>query len=130
MSAGGLVLNSTYPYLSGTNGVTGTCKSTLITAANKKVTVTAVNSIAASSESAMAAYVQNTGPLIIYVNAANWNSYVGGIMTTASCGGNTINDLDHAVQAVGIYIDSTNAAKSYWKVRVVNFLSLLFLPTD
>ena len=53
----------------------------------------------------MASYVQSTGPLSVCVDANNWNSYTGGIMSV--CG----TSVDHCVQAVGV------DASSYWKVR-------------
>jgi C1A family cysteine protease len=53
----------------------------------------------------MGSYVQKSGPLSICIDASNWNSYTGGILST--CG----KSVNHAVQAVGV--DTT----SYWKVR-------------
>ena len=53
-----------------------------------------------------APYVGNTGPLSIVVDASQWSSYTGGILST--CG----TSLDHAVQVVGIDTDEGS-----WKVR-------------
>jgi len=62
----------------------------------------------------LAEYVANNGPASICVNAANWDYYVGGVMTGAACGGNAAYDIDHCVQLVGY----NNKAKSpYWIVR-------------
>ena len=58
-------------------------------------------------ESSMASYVQSTGPLSIVVDASSWSDYTGGIMSV--CG----QDIDHAVQAVGV--DASSGG--YWKVR-------------
>lgn len=65
-----------------------------------------------SKEKAMASYVNSTGPLSICVDAQNWDSYVGGVMST--CG----QKVDHCVQIVGI--DTTGLGilhPPYWKVR-------------
>ena len=53
----------------------------------------------------MASYMQTTGPLSVCVDANNWNSYTGGILSV--CG----TSVDHCVQAVGV------DTSSYWKVR-------------
>jgi C1A family cysteine protease len=53
----------------------------------------------------MSNYVLSTGPLSVCVDAARWNSYRGGIVT--SCG----NRVDHCVQAVGV------DTSSHWIVR-------------
>lgn len=99
--AGGLETNADYPYTS-YQGTTGTCKAT---ASKYVVTVNSYTTI--KGESAMASYVQATGPLSVCVDASKWNSYRGGIVT--SCG----NRVDHCVQAVGV--DASTGG--YWKVR-------------
>jgi C1A family cysteine protease len=100
-SAGGIETDANYPYTS-YNGVTGTCKAT---ASKYVLTVTSYSTL--SSESSMASYVQTKGPLSICIDANNWNSYTGGIMSV--CG----NSVDHCVQAVGV--DASTGG--YWKVR-------------
>jgi C1A family cysteine protease len=98
--AGGMVTEANYPYTS-YKGVTGTCKVDLSQA------VIGVSSFyTLTSESAMASYVQSTGPLSVCVDANNWNSYTSGIMSV--CG----QSVDHCVQAVGV-----DVAGGYWKVR-------------
>jgi cysteine peptidase B len=101
----GMELDFYYPYTSGEAGVTGDC-----TADPSKYVVrtTSYTTISNSSEgeAVMANYVQNTGPLSICVDASEWASYTGGIMSV--CG----DDVDHCVQAVGI-----NMGEGYWKVR-------------
>ena len=57
-------------------------------------------------------YVNSTGPLSICVDAEDWNSYRGGVLT--GCG----MSIDHCVQIVGI--DTTGAGvvhPPYWKAR-------------
>jgi len=98
--AGGLALESTYPYTS-YQGVTGSCK----TGAPPVVTVNSYTTI--SGETNMANYVLATGPLSVCLDASSWNSYTGGIMSV--CG----DDVDHCVQAVGV----NTATGGWWKIR-------------
>ena len=102
----GLVLDSDYPYTSGQRGVTGDCDIPSGAAAQVKTTSYTNVANSASDESTMAAYVSSTGPLSIVVDASEWSSYTGGILST--CG----QSLDHAVQVVGIDTDEGS-----WKVR-------------
>jgi C1A family cysteine protease len=99
---GGLESNSDYPYTS-SSGVTGTCHSD---ASKYKIDVTKYTTI--NGETNMANYMLATGPLSVCLDANNWNSYKGGIMT--QCG----KQVDHCVQAVGV---DTSATNGYWKVR-------------
>ena len=99
--AGGIETDASYPYTS-YQGVTGQCHSS---ASQFKIGVDSYTTL--SGESSMATYVQSTGPLSVCLDAATWNSYKGGIMT--SCG----NRVDHCVQAVGVDASSSG----YWKVR-------------
>jgi len=99
--AGGIETEANYPYTS-YQGVTGTCHSDA-----SKFVVKVSKYTTVSGEANMASYVQKTGPLSVCVDANNWNSYKGGIMT--SCG----QSVDHCVQAVGVDASSSG----YWKVR-------------
>ncbi len=96
-----IVQNSDYPYTS-YNGATGNCK---VDTSKGVVKVSTYKTL--SGESAMASYVQSTGPLSVCLDASSWNSYTGGIMSV--CG----QSVDHCVQAVGVDATSTG----YWKVR-------------
>lgn len=98
---GGLETDSDYPYTS-YYGVTGTCKSS-----SSKYVVTVNSYTTVRGESAMASYVQSTGPLSVCLDANNFNSYTGGIMSV--CG----KSVDHCVQAVGV----DTGVNGYWKVR-------------
>jgi C1A family cysteine protease len=102
--AGGIVLESSYPYTS-YYGTTGICKVNL-----SEVVVNINGYTTISGEDNMAAYVQTTGPLSVCLDASTWNSYTGGIMSV--CG----NSVDHCVQAVGVYAVSASNG-GYWKVR-------------
>jgi len=97
---GGLETESDYPYTS-YQGITGSCHD----GGDYKVGITGYKTL--KGESAMASYVQSTGPLSVCLDASSWNSYHGGIMT--NCG----NRVDHCVQAVGV----DTGANGYWKVR-------------
>jgi C1A family cysteine protease len=98
---GGLETEADYPYTS-YQGTTGNCK-----ADKSKAVVTVTGYKTITSESAMASYVQSTGPLSVCLDAATWNLYTGGIVT--QCG----KRVDHCVQAVGV----DASVGGYWKVR-------------
>lgn len=100
-STGGLETNSDYPYTS-YQGVTGSCHSQ---SSLYKIGVSKYTTI--NGETNMANYMLSTGPLSVCLDANNWNSYKGGIMT--QCG----KQVDHCVQAVGV----DTGANGYWKVR-------------
>ena len=85
--------------------MTGTCSADSSKFVVKTTSYTNVASSAAE-ESVMGSYVAGTGPLSIVVDASEWSTYTGGILS--SCG----TSLDHAVQAVGIDTDEGS-----WKVR-------------
>lgn len=53
-------------------------------------------------------------PVSICLNAANWDDYVGGVLSFDACGGIEYDDLDHCVSLVG-YNNDTDAP--YWLVR-------------
>jgi C1A family cysteine protease len=100
--AGGIETEANYPYTS-YQGTTGTCSAT-----SSKFVISVKGFTTISSESEMASYVQSTGPLSICIDANNWNSYTGGILSV--CG----TSVDHCVQAVGVDASTTGG---YWKVR-------------
>jgi hypothetical protein len=58
--------------------------------------------------------VASVAPASICVNAANWNDYVSGVMTTEACGGYAYDDLDHCVQLTGFDL---TGARPYYIVR-------------
>jgi len=101
-SAGGMELESDYPYTSG-SGSTGTCKfvSSKVVAGTKLNSYTSI----AKSEAQLQAALNN-GPASVCVAADAFQTYRGGILK--SCPGS----IDHCVQAVGY--DSGN---NYWIVR-------------
>jgi C1A family cysteine protease len=115
--AGGMATESDYPYTSGT-GNTGTCKSPLPSLAGGTVsswayTQSACQGFSACTEDsdAMASALQTYGGISIAIDASQWSSYTGGIMTSASCSSSP-RKMDHAVQVVGYDMD-----QGYWLVR-------------
>ncbi len=62
----------------------------------------------------LAASLAEAGPASICVNAGVWDSYTGGVLTSAACGAYGYDDLDHCVQLVGF---NARAKKPYWIVR-------------
>jgi len=107
-SVGGIEKDTDYPYTS-YYGTSFICKANAAKFAVKLDSWAQIDGSDTSAiESAMASYVQSTGPLSICVDAENWSDYVSGIVTV--CG----TDVDHAVQAVGV---DTSSSGGYWKVR-------------
>jgi len=53
-------------------------------------------------------------PVSICVNAASWNDYTGGVLTSAACGDMGASYQDHCVMATGF---NSTAATPYWIVR-------------
>jgi len=100
--AGGIETDAAYPYTSYL-GVTGECH---VEKSQEVVTVNSYTTV--SGETDMANYVLSTGPLSVCLDANNWSTYTGGVMTV--CG----NQVDHCVQAVGVDTSSTGG---YWIVR-------------
>ena len=100
--AGGIETDAAYPYTSYL-GVTGECH---VEKSQEVVTVNSFTTV--SGETDMANYVLSTGPLSVCLDANNWSTYTGGIMTV--CG----QQVDHCVQAVGVDTSSTGG---YWIVR-------------
>ena len=69
----------------------------------------------------LATYLADKGTAAICVNAENWNSYTGGVMSSTQCGGNGYDDLDHCVQLIGYNNDASSNyggyGTPYWIVR-------------
>jgi hypothetical protein len=104
ITAGGLESESAYPY----TAEDGTCQ------ADKSKFVTTLTgwkyACKGNNETEMVNNVAQYGPLSICVDAASWQNYQGGIITS-DCG----NSLDHCVELVGYATDSSNT--QYWIVR-------------
>merc|ERR1711904_702195 len=61
--------------------------------------------------SKLAAALEET-PVSVCVNAASWNDYTGGVMSSAQCGSMAADYQDHCVMATGF-----NSTGGYWIVR-------------
>jgi len=99
VSAGGIELDSSYPYTSGIHGVTGKCS---VNSGLFAQSITGYKMVA-TGESNLATAL-NSGPPAICLAADAFQTYTGGILT--SCPGS----VDHCVQAVGY-------TPTYWIVR-------------
>jgi C1A family cysteine protease len=97
--AGGIQAESTYPYVSGTTGQTGSCKADPSKFVAKITGYKAVSPGESNLEAAL-----NTGPPTVCLAATAFQTYTGGILTQCD------NQVDHCVQAVGY-------TSSYWIVR-------------
>jgi C1A family cysteine protease len=109
----GLETDADYPYSSGTRGATKACIADLSEAEVKTVDLSIrerevgfTNVGVNRDEATIAAYVTTTGPLTMIVDASEWSSYTGGVVSSCS------KNLNHAVQVVGV-----NEEEGYWKVR-------------
>lgn len=118
-SAGGLATEADYPYTSGRAGITGTCQDFTVsggTVSSYAFGVPQCTSLFSSCDEdsdAVASALQSYGPAAIAVDASEWSSYTGGVMTTSSCS-SLSRKMDHAVQLVGYNAD---ASTPYWIVR-------------
>ncbi len=99
VTAGGIELESSYPYVSGQTGITGICKSNSALFVAKITGYTAVTPGEANLAAAL-----NNGPPTVCLAATAFQTYTGGILTQCD------NNVDHCVQAVGY-------TSSYWIVR-------------
>jgi len=75
--------------------------------------IAAFNYVGKSNETAMAAYVGQTAPLSICVDAESWQTYKSGLVGPKTCK----TQLDHCVQVVGYDMTKTDYKYNYWKVR-------------
>jgi C1A family cysteine protease len=98
----GIESEADYPYTS-SKGVTGVCQSD-----SSKFQVTVADYYTISYESNMGNHVLQVGPIAVCLDATNWNTYTGGVLTT--CG----KEINHCVQAVGI---DTKTDGGFWNVR-------------
>jgi len=100
--AGGLELESSYPYTSGRTGRTGTCTFDASKVVQK---ITGYKTLARTDAALVAGITQ--GPVSVCIAASNWNTYRGGILMTCPL------PVDHCVQAVG-FSDSSIVLRNQW----------------
>jgi len=92
VSAGGQDTESSYPYTAG-GGQSGTCN---FQSGSVAATESGPQDVSDGDESALQSFLQSSGPPSVCVDASEWASYTGGVMTSCGC------SIDHAVQATGI----------------------------
>lgn len=107
---GGITTEVQYPYVSGTSGASGSCKSGTYTNV-AGTAVTSYTDVATGDVNAlMSAVAQQPVSIAIEADQLVFQSYKSGVIT-ANCGQN----LDHGVLLVGYGTDSNNIP--YWKVK-------------
>jgi len=116
----GLTTEAAYPYTSGSDGDSGSCKgfsplSGTKPSSYKYATPECYSSCNNQDEGTLANTMAEVGPIGICVNAAKWQNYNGGIMSKRSCGSHRYNRLDHCVQAVAF--ESIDTGSGYWIVK-------------
>jgi len=106
---GGLPTDASYPYTAGA-GDSGTCKSPLPALAGGTISdwgygQTPCQGFTACKEDTdgLIAALKQYGPMSIAIDAAAWNSYTGGVMTSASCSSSP-RKMDHAGKLFQSYI--------------------------
>lgn len=99
VSSGGIQLESSYPYVSGTTGQTGVCKADSTKFVAKIKGYTAVAAGETNLEAAL-----NKGPPTVCLAATAFQTYTGGILSKCDT------NVDHCVQAIGY-------TSTYWIVR-------------
>jgi len=105
IGAGGLEPYADYPYTS-ENGETGSCQ---FNQADILAHISSYTTI--GSEQQAQSYLTSNGPLSVCVDAESWQYYNGGVITTESdCG----TSLDHCVMITGY---GTESGVNYWWVR-------------
>eukprot|EP01130_Rhizamoeba_saxonica_P019206 TRINITY_DN9864_c0_g1_i1.p1 TRINITY_DN9864_c0_g1~~TRINITY_DN9864_c0_g1_i1.p1 ORF type:complete len:332 (+),score=84.36 TRINITY_DN9864_c0_g1_i1:50-1045(+) len=106
INAGGIEADNSYPY----TAQDGTCKF------EKSKVVGKISgwkyATSRGDEATLKKNLLSHGPLSICVDAAYWQHYSSGVMTSWQCA--WINQLDHCVQLVGY---DTGASTPYWIVR-------------
>jgi len=110
IKAGGLELNSIYPYRSGGSGENGPCDFKKADVVASITTWHYITKSPQANETAMEVAIANIAPLSICVDAATWQNYGGGIIRS-NCG----QALDHCVMVTGY--NTSSAGVNYWIVR-------------
>lgn len=121
MEGVGVQTEASYPYTSGDSGSAGTCayNATAVAAKMKSfvyATPGCTDSCTSQNEEKLAEAIYNVGPASICVDASTWQSYVSGVLTSASGCQSAYSALDHCVQLIGYGVD-TASGTPYWTVR-------------
>jgi cathepsin L len=107
--AGGLSLDSEYPYWSGL-GIDIPCNQSLV---KPVASVDGYYRLDSNNALQLMTAIAQVGPIAISVAASgSFQMYGGGVLSDSGCGW----DIDHAVQAVGYGVDATSK-QGFWLVR-------------
>lgn len=106
VTAGGITTAASYPYVSGTTEVSGTC--TFNSSSQPLLPITGYVEVAEGEPSLMATL--NNGPPSICLAATVFQTYVSGVITTCDT------DVNHCIQAAGYGTDPTTGLP-YWLLR-------------
>lgn len=99
---------TTYPYTSGSFGITGSCK---YSAGTGTIYDQSQTDVAGNTTAIVNAIKQQVVSVAIEADTSYFQSYTSGVLTASTCGTN----IDHAVAAVGFGTSST--AGAYYIVR-------------
>ena len=119
MDTGGMATEADYPYTSGADGNNGDCFGFTISGGTVSKQVYATPACPSGTyaciedSDALKSAIKSHGGIAIILDATNFGSYAGGIMTNDSCS-NDPSQLNHAVQLVGWGEENGQA---YWIVR-------------
>jgi len=110
----GICSEESYPYKAKDEKCQKTCKSVSTISSFADVNSNPKN---ITDETALMAAIQ-LGPVSIAIEADQdvFQYYNGGVISSASCGGKTVDDLDHGVLLVGYDFDNKTGL-DYWLVK-------------
>ena len=98
----GSILDSDWPYESGSTGDGGDCSYDLASK-TPVVGLTGYNSLTPNDEAAVMQHIAEVGPLAIALDASGWGAYSGGVFDGCSFDENI--SINHGVQLVGYGTD-------------------------
>merc|ERR1712042_279805 len=99
----GHTTEESWPYVSGSNGQTGSCDFDMETTA-PVVTLKGYNTLPPNNQEAVMNHLATVGPLAVNVDASLWHTYTGGIFD--GCDFNENIEINHVVQLVGYTPDA------------------------
>jgi len=99
----GHTTEESWPYVSGGNGMTGSCDFDMENTA-PVVTLSGYDTLPANDQDSIMEHLANVGPLAVNVDASMWHTYTGGIFD--GCDFNENIEINHVVQLVGYTADA------------------------
>merc|ERR1711909_46588 len=99
----GHTTEESWPYVSGTNGQTGSCDFDMETT-TPVVTPRGYDTLPSNNQEAVMNHLATVGPLAVNVDASLWHTYTGGIFD--GCDFNDNIEINHVVQLVGYTEDA------------------------